>query len=137
LLSVSDLEKIPDSKYEELMVELRKRNGRIKALEDKIEALESREEKISEVDEDIAPILKIPKVQTAIIEALKGNPEITEKLLKVKISTFFLILSFDFHLRLIFKYPTMVLFLMVYSYYILILLARLFHQLFLQYRNNQ
>jgi len=90
LLSVSDLEKIPDSKYEELMVELRKRNGRIKALEDKIEALEeSREEKISEVDEDIAPILKIPKVQTAIIEALKGNPEIMEKLLKGKNKHFF------------------------------------------------
>jgi len=71
------------------MVELRKRNGRIKALENKIEALESREEKISEVDEDIAPILKIPKVQTTIIEALKGNPEITEKLLKGKNKHFF------------------------------------------------
>ena len=40
LLSVSDLEKIPDTKYDELMVELHTRNGKVKELEEKIESLE-------------------------------------------------------------------------------------------------
>ena len=42
LLSVSDLEKIPDTKYEELMIELHKRNGEIKELERKIEGMEAK-----------------------------------------------------------------------------------------------
>ena len=40
LLSISNLEKIPDSKYEELKVGMDKRDKIIKTLEEKIEGLE-------------------------------------------------------------------------------------------------
>lgn len=43
LLSVSDLDKIPDSKYEELMIELHARSGKIHELEGKMAAMEAKE----------------------------------------------------------------------------------------------
>jgi integrase len=44
LLSISEIDKIPDSKYEELMIELHARNGKISELEEKMTVMEAREE---------------------------------------------------------------------------------------------
>ena len=57
LLSVSDLEKIPDSKFEKVLIELHARNGKISELEEKITAMEARESE-KEPYENIATALK-------------------------------------------------------------------------------
>jgi integrase len=57
LLSISDLERIPDSKYEELMIELHARNGKISELEEKITSLESGADRKDEAMEEV--VMKI------------------------------------------------------------------------------
>ena len=73
LLSISELEKVPDSKYEELMIELYKRNGAIKELKDKIEAMEEREEAEKPVDNLI----------DLVIEKMMKDEEVKKRLTKI------------------------------------------------------
>jgi hypothetical protein len=59
LLSVSDLEKIPDSKYEELMIELHARNGEITELKEKMAGLErDADKKDNAIEEIVMNILR-------------------------------------------------------------------------------
>ena len=71
LLSVSDLEKIPDSKYEELMIELHKRNGEITTLREEVDAMKQVRKKIDEVEEWSSPILEDPEVQNVLMKKIK------------------------------------------------------------------
>lgn len=61
LLSISDLEKIPDSKYEELKIEMEKREGTIKKLESKIEGLEITVDALEEGYENMRDKHKVTK----------------------------------------------------------------------------
>ena len=61
---------------------LKKRNGEMAKLMEEIEAVKARDKTVNEISEDVVPILGIPKVQAAIIEAIKENPGIMEKLLR-------------------------------------------------------
>jgi hypothetical protein len=65
LLSISDLEKVPDSKYEELMIELRTRNGEIEKLREEIEGLKAKEEARTTYDDKMREL----------IERLLANPD--------------------------------------------------------------
>jgi integrase len=76
LLSVSDLEKIPDSRYEELMIELHARNGKISELEEKVTAMEAREEARAPGDKGVA----------AFLEAIDSKPEMKKAMIKVMAS---------------------------------------------------
>lgn len=85
LLSVSNLEKIPDSKYEELMIELHKRNGEIKDLRDVITKRDDEtaylKDAVEEIKKTRAPGLTV--VEKAILEFLKsdeGKKIMSEKL---------------------------------------------------------
>jgi integrase len=63
LLSVSDLEKIPDSRYEELMIELHARNGKISELEEKMSAMEAKEAEKKPIDDIMTWLTSDPEVQ--------------------------------------------------------------------------
>ena len=78
LLSISEIDKIPDSKYEELMIELHARNGKISELEEKMTVMETREGemksiwgKIAELDKKYAPILEDPEVEKLLLKKRK------------------------------------------------------------------
>lgn len=73
LLSISELEKVPDTKYEELMIELHKRNGKIKELEEKVAALEAREKAREPYDDKMEKML----------EEVKADPEDLELALRL------------------------------------------------------
>jgi len=79
LLSISELEKIPDSKYEEIMIELHKRNGTIKELKEKMAAMEVREEaretslqKIKNAEEEgLMDVLNDPETVAFLMKKMK------------------------------------------------------------------
>ena len=71
LLSISELEKVPDSKYEELLIELHKRNGEITTLREEVDAMKQVRKKIDEVEEWSSPILKDPEVQNVLMKKIK------------------------------------------------------------------
>jgi hypothetical protein len=79
LLSISEIDKIPDTKYEELMIELHARNGErielreeISELKEKITALETREKARAPGDKGIATFL----------EAIDSKPEMKKVMIK-------------------------------------------------------
>lgn len=71
LLSISEIDKIPDSKYEELMIELHARNGKISELEEKITALEAREAEKKPVDDILNKLMSDPEVQRLLRKKLE------------------------------------------------------------------
>ena len=75
LLSVSNLEQIPDTKYEELMIELHERNGRVKTLEEKIAALEEGEKERDLRGEIVNIILNDSVINDLIVKRLKAREE--------------------------------------------------------------
>jgi integrase len=82
LLSISEIDKVPDSKYEELMIELHARSGKIGELEEKITAMEVKEDemksiwgKIEELDKKYAPILEDPEVKNLLLRKRKERME--------------------------------------------------------------
>jgi integrase len=84
LLSVSELDKVPDTKYEELRIELHKRNGHINALEgmvkelgDTIEAMKAKEDERAPYDETMGELM----------QRLLNNPEM-RALIKKELETF-------------------------------------------------
>lgn len=81
LLSISDLEKIPNTKYEELMVELHTRNGKVKELEDKIESLKSESASVREMNiEEL--INSLGERMKRFSELVEEDPELKENLRK-------------------------------------------------------
>lgn len=79
LLSVSNLEKIPNTKYEELMVELHTRNGKVKELEDKIASLEAREEAVNLKEEETKKIWdKIAELERKFAPLVENAAKIEE-----------------------------------------------------------
>ena len=77
LLSVSDLEKIPDTKYEEVKEALKKRNGEVKTLREKIDAMEAKEEEKEPVDNlidlVIEKMMNDEKMKKRLAEILKDK----------------------------------------------------------------
>ena len=71
-INISEIDKIPDTKYEELRIELHARNGKITELEEKIAALEAREEARAPYDDKMTELMK----------RLVDNPEIKELIKK-------------------------------------------------------
>jgi integrase len=65
LLSISEIDRIPNSKYEELMIELHARNGKIGELEEKVASLEHAEEARAPGDNKL----------NKIFEATNADPE--------------------------------------------------------------
>jgi integrase len=78
LLSISELEKVPDSKYEELMIDLHKRNGEVKELKERMESLEKEKESMKAKEEAMAPY---DDKMTELMKRLIANPEL-KKLIK-------------------------------------------------------
>jgi integrase len=76
LLSISDLDKIPDSKYEELMIQLHARNGKISELEEKMTVMEAREEARAPGDKGVA----------AFLEAIDSKPEMKKAMITLMAS---------------------------------------------------
>ncbi len=72
LLSISEIDKVPDSKYEELMIELHARNGEVKELRGEMEAIKSREEARAPYDDKMTKLMK----------RLIDNPEMKELIKK-------------------------------------------------------
>jgi hypothetical protein len=75
-MSISEIDKVPDSKYEELMIELHARNGRIGELEEKITLIETREEARAPGDKGVA----------AFLEAIDSKPEMKKAMIKLMAS---------------------------------------------------
>jgi len=67
-LSISGLEKIPDSKYEELMIELHARDGKIAKLSEDLEEMKQIETERTSIDDSMDQLLSDPKVQAALRE---------------------------------------------------------------------
>jgi integrase len=65
LLSISEIDKIPDSKYEELMIELHARNGKISELEEKMTLMDAREKERAASDNKL----------NRIFEGINADPE--------------------------------------------------------------
>jgi hypothetical protein len=66
LLSISEIDKIPDSKYEELMIELHARNGKISELEEKITVIEAREAEKEPFENIAAELMNDPEMRGTI-----------------------------------------------------------------------
>ena len=71
LLSVSELEKVPDSKYEELMIELHARNGEIAKLSKDLKEMKQIETERTPIDDTMYQLLSDPKVQAALREKME------------------------------------------------------------------
>ena len=71
LLSVSELEKVPDSKYEELMIELHARDGKIAKLSEDLEKMKRIETERTPTDDTMSQLLNDPKVQAVLREKLE------------------------------------------------------------------
>jgi integrase len=75
LLSVSDLEKIPDSRYEELMIELHARNGKISELEEKMTVIEARESEKEPYEAITTELMNDPEMRGMIKKWLEKKAE--------------------------------------------------------------
>jgi integrase/DNA-binding CsgD family transcriptional regulator len=75
LLSISELEKVPDSKYEELMIELHKRNGEVKELREEIEAVKAREAEKEPYEDIVSKLISDPRVLKLVKEVLMEKTE--------------------------------------------------------------
>jgi integrase len=76
LLSVSDLDKIPDSKYEEVLIKLHARNSKISELEEKISIIEARELEKEPYDIIIASeLINDPEIRPLIMKKLEKKLE--------------------------------------------------------------
>lgn len=76
LLSVSELDKVPDTKYEELVIELHRRNGKIKKLEGMVETLGEKIEAMEAArgsDEAVLHHVDRDRLKTLIREVLQEH----------------------------------------------------------------
>jgi integrase len=78
LLSVSDLEKIPDSRYEELMIELHARKNAIVSLEEKMAAMETKEAERKPIDDIVTWVLNDPEVQSVFKKKLDEKKKLED-----------------------------------------------------------
>jgi hypothetical protein len=75
LLSISEIDKVPDSKYEELMIVLHKRNGEVKELREEVEAMKVREAEKEPYEDIVSELISDPRVLKLVKEVLEEKTE--------------------------------------------------------------
>jgi integrase len=78
LLSISEIDKVPDSRYEELMIALHKRNGEVKELREEMKAMKAREEARAPYDDKMTELMKRLIANPEMKELIKKEWEETE-----------------------------------------------------------